>query len=331
MQTVSIQSMIHALAARARAWFLPRRHGRRFSEDQASAIRFFIDRAEARARLAGDDDSAEGASISVGLLRDAAASILKGSDLARRDSADATTPADPVKAFEQSGLGETMPAREADLVGAALREADPLAFDRWPTEDLALVRPALQDLIRRLRSRIDLRSDAHLRGLGILRVGALALLVVYGLFSVGRRVISPENIARGRPVQASSRHPGTPEASGLTDGVRGGKYGVHTRVGQPGTPWVIVDLGQPRDLRQIIVYNRGDTQLDDGLPYVVSLSIDGKSYSELAKRENHFGSGDLLSPPWTIDCTKDGNKRAQYVKVEAQHYVVLSELEVFAK
>ncbi|HET6147275.1 MAG TPA: discoidin domain-containing protein [Polyangia bacterium] len=331
MQTVSIQSMIHGLAARTRAWFVPRRHGRRFSEDQATAIRFFIDRAEARARLAGDDDSAEGASISVGLLRDAAASVLKASDLARRESADATTPTDPVKAFEQLGLAETMPAREAELVGSALREPDPLAFDRWPTEDLALVRPALQDLIRRLRSRIDLRSDAHLRGLGILRVGVVALLVIYALFSAGRRLFSLENVALGRPVQASSRHPGTPEPSGLTDGIKSGKYGVHTQVGHPGTPWVVVDLGQLRDVRRIVVYNRGDTNLDDGLPLVVSLSTDGKSYTTIATRENHFGSGDLLSPPWTIDCAKDGKKYARYVKIEAHHYLVLRELEVFGK
>jgi hypothetical protein len=92
-------------------------------------------------------------------------------------------------------------------------------------------------------------------------------------------------------------------------------------------PWVMVDLGQPRDIYKIVVYNRGDSNFDDGLPYVVSLSTDGKSYTELAKRENHFGSGDILSPPWVIEC----DKRAQYVKIEARHYVVLSELEVFAR
>ena len=327
MQTLSIQSMTHALGARARAWFLPRRHGRRFSEDQASAIRFYVDRAEARTRLAGDDDSAEGASISVGLLRDGALSVLKASDLASRESADATTPADPVTAFERSGLGDIIHARESDLVGKALREPEPLAFDRWPTEELAVVRPALQDLIRRARSRIDLRSDAYLRGLGILRVGVAALVAVYALFSAGRHLFAAENLALGRPVQASSQHPGTPAAGGLTDGVKGGKYGVHTKVGQPGTPWVLVDLGQARDIRKIIVYNRGDTNLDDGLPYVVSLSIDGKAYTVLAKRANHFGSGDVLSVPWTIEC----NNLARYVKIEAKGYIALSELEVFGR
>lgn len=331
MQTLSIQSMTHALGARARAWFLPRRHGRRFSEDQANAIRFYVDRAEARARLAGDDDSAEGASISVGLLRDGALSVLKASDLASRESADATTPADPVTAFERSGLGETIPAREADLIGKALREPEPLAFDRWPVEDLAAVRPTLQDLIRRARSRIDLRSDAHLRGLGILRVGVVALIAVYALFSAGRRLFAAENLALGRPVQASSQHPGTPPASGLTDGAKGGKYDVCTKVGAPGTPWLVVDLGQPRDIRKMIVYNRGDTNLDDGLPFVVSLSIDGKSYTQVAKRDNHFGNGDVLSPPWTIDLSKGGNKSGRYVKIEAKSYIALNELEVFGR
>jgi len=154
----------------------------------------------------------------------------------------------------------------------------------------------------------------------------VALLAVAMLFSVVRHLTTPQNIARGRPVQASSRHPGTPDASGLTDGIKG-TYGVHTLVGQPGTPWVTVDLGQPRDLRQIVVYNRGDSHFDDGLPYVVLLSTDGKTFTELARRATHFGSGGTLSPPWIIDC----DKRGQYVRIEAQHYVVLSELEVFAK
>jgi hypothetical protein len=319
--------MTHALLARTRAWFLPRRRGRSYSEDQVKAIGFFIDRAETRVRLAGDDDSTEGASISVGLLRDAAASMLKAADLARHDSPDAITPASPLKAFEDLGFSDTMPAREAELVSAALREPDALVFDRWPADDLALVRPALQDLTRRLRSRIDLRSDAHLRGLGILRVGTAALLAVYALYSVVSHLTNPENLALGRPVQVSSRHPGTPDPSGLTDGIKGKPGGVHTQVGAPGTPWVVVDLGQPRDLRRIIVYNRTDSHFDDGLPYVVLLSSDGKAYTELARRTTHFGSGGALSAPWTIDF----DKRAQYVRIEAQHYVVLSELEVFGK
>jgi hypothetical protein len=232
-----------------------------------------------------------------------------------------------VTAFEQSGLSETMPARETELVGRALREPEPLAFDRWPTADLAAVGPALQHLIRRARVRIDLRSDAHLRGLSILRVGALALLVVFVLFSAGRSLFALENVARGRPVQASSRYPGTPDASGLTDGVKSGKYGVHTKDAQPTGPWVVVDLGQPRDIRKIVVYNRGESNFDDGLPYRLSLSTDGKMYIQVAKRENHFGNGDMLSPPWVIEC----DKRARYVKIEAQHYIALSELEVFGR
>jgi hypothetical protein len=327
MATLSVQSMTHGLGARTRDWFLPRRHGRSLSDDQAKLVRSFVERGEARARLAGDDDSPEGASISVGLLRDAALSLLHAADLANRELANATAPADALALLERSGLRQVMPARDADLVDRALRESEPLAFDHWPAQELAAVGPALQDLIRRARARIDLRSDAHLRGLGVVRLGAVGLLVVCGLFLAGRRLFALENVARGRPVQASSHYPGTPDPSGLTDGIKGGSAGIHTLVGQPGLPWAVVDLGQPRDIRKIVVYNRGDSYFDDGLPYQVSLSSDGKNYTELAKRENHFGSGGVLSPPWTIACAK----RARYVKVEAHKYLALSELEVFAR
>jgi hypothetical protein len=327
MPIPAIQSMTQSCLVRARAWFLPQRRGPRISDAQAVVIRSYLDRAEARIRLAGDEDSGDSGSITVGLLRDAALGLLQAVDRARGQSNDPVTPADPVQVLDELGPPEVGDSPEADRVRAALRAPDALAFDRMPAADLVTLGSALHALIRRLRARIDLRSDAYLRGLGILRIAAVLLVVIYGLYAISHRVFAEENLARARPVEASSRQPGTPDPSEVVDGVISGKYGVHTQVGGTGTAWVVVDLGKERDVRRIVVYNRGDTHFDDGLPFTLSLSTDGKTYVALAKREVHFGNGDLLSPPWTVEC----HTRARYVRVEAHGYLVLREIEVFGK
>ena len=84
-------------------------------------------------------------------------------------------------------------------------------------------------------------------------------------------------------------------------------------------------LEQLRHIRRVVVYNRGDVNLDQCLPFSVSVSDDGRIYKELARRDTHFGSGDFLSSPWTIKC----DVHARFVRVEAKDYVALSELEVF--
>ena len=100
---------------------------------------------------------------------------------------------------------------------------------------------------------------------------------------------------------------------------------AHTLVGSPTPPWIVVDLQQRRHIRKIVVYNRGDVNLDDGLPYTVSVSDDGVNYKEVGRRQTHFGSGDFMSEPWTLKV----DVRGRYVRIEAHNYIALSELEVF--
>ncbi|MDP9001383.1 MAG: hypothetical protein M3O46_14875, partial [Myxococcota bacterium] len=64
----------------------------------------------------------------------------------------------------------------------------------------------------------------------------------------------------------------------------------------------------------------------DCLPLVVELSTDGKTYAELARRDDHFDS----DPPWIVEA---GGRRARYVRVRVarKSYLALSEVEVFGR
>jgi F5/8 type C domain len=316
-------SVKEVLQETARAWFFPVRTGPELAPRQREAMKRYLEAGEARARAAPGDVDAEMLPVAVGLLRDAVLCLLRALDHATHPELEPPAGAPPVEVLDASGL--LPPTNEgAALVRAALEVADPLAFDRMSAEDLERLKPALEALVAKLRGRIDLRTAAHVRLVGRVRLAGVALLVLYGVVSVGTALFKGDNVALGRPVQVSSRHPGTPDPAGLVDGVVGGSYGAHTQVGQ-GPPWIVVDLQQPRKIRRIVVYNRGDVNLDQCLPYSVSVSEDGQSYRELAKRETHFGSGDFLSSPWTVKC----DARARFVKVQAKDYIALSELEVF--
>jgi hypothetical protein len=324
---VALVPIKQALIAAARRWFLPQRPGAAPSPQQREAMQFYVAAGEARARCAPSDAEDEMAPVSAGLLRDAVLCFLRGLHHARHAELElgADVPPEALRALlDEPGLLPASDSRQA-LVGAALGATDALAFDRMPLAEVTRLRQALDELVTKLRARIDLRTDLHFRVVGAARIAVVALVVAYGLASLAGHLFRGENVARGRPVKVSSQHPGTPDPSGLVDGVVGGTYGAHTLVGGPVPPWIVVDLQRTRHIRKIVVYNRGDVNLDQSLPYSLFVSQDGVSFTPLAKRTNHFGSGDFLSSPWTVRC----DVRARYVRVEANGYIALSELEVY--
>ena len=289
---------------------------------------FYVTAAEARLRWAPGEGEPETVPVTVGLLRDAVMCLLRALHHARNPEAELAADGVTVEALHAS-LDETGLLAASDdrspLLRAAFLATDCVAFDRMKSDDLERLRQTLDGLTRPLRARIDLRTDAHFRRLGVARVAVVSLLALYALVMVGGRLLRGENVARGRPVKMSSQQPGTPNPAELVDGVVGGRYGAHTLVGGPTPPWIVVDLQRSRHVRKIVVYNRGDQNLDQCLPYAVSVSEDGRAYKEVARRETHFGSGDFLSSPWTIAA----DVSARYVRIEANGYIALSELEVF--
>jgi hypothetical protein len=291
-------------------------------------MKFYVDAGEARARIAPGDVESASAPVAVGLLRDAVSCLLRGLHHARNPDAElgaADLPPDALRGLlDEPGLLPSSDDRSA-LVASALVETDPVAFDRMKAPDLERLRQTFEMLTTRLRARIDLRTDTHYRVVGAARVAAVSLVALYLLVSLGGQLFRGQNVALGRPVRMSSQQPGTPDPSGLVDGVVGGRYGAHTLVGGPQPPYIVVDLGKTRHIRKIVVYNRGDVNLDQCLPYSLSVSQDGSTFTPVGKRETHFGSGDVLSSPWTLKT----DVRGRFVRVEAKDYIALSELEVY--
>ena len=55
-------------------------------------------------------------------------------------------------------------------------------------------------------------------------------------------------------------------------------------------PWVEIDLGAPTRVHRIEVINRGDCCADRATPMVVEVSTDRASWTQVARRDEDFGS-----------------------------------------
>jgi hypothetical protein len=309
-------------------WLLPGRTAPEYTRAQRALVAQYVTAATIRTRMARDVASSEAPVVSAILFREAVILLLRAA-LAARDPAtdgpkltglDATTALPELRRTMMRDVGD-----DDRRVDEAIRPRDPLYLDSLDEIELRRVCEALTRETEWLESQIDLRSSSHVTGTKVGRLGAVVLVVGYLGYWAATSAFPPRNLALGKPVRLSSQEPGTPDPAGLVDGVKGHTYGGHTQVAQrPG--WAVVDLGREVDLKRIVVYNRGDTNLNDGLPYSIDLSSDGTQFNEnVARREAPFGDGSFLSPPWMAAI----HARARYVRVRATWYLALSEVEVF--
>lgn len=86
----------------------------------------------------------------------------------------------------------------------------------------------------------------------------------------------------------------------------------------------MVDLQSTQKIGRIKVFNRGDGHYDDGLPFALELSDNGKEFTEVDQRKTSFSRW----KPWTYDAQ---GKQARFVRIRkvGRGYVALSELEVY--
>jgi hypothetical protein len=158
-------------------------------------------------------------------------------------------------------------------------------------------------------------------------------------------VVGSTNVARGRTVSASSICPHTREAppgmdalSRLTDGTRvEGWVGPGHEWGQVAFamctelelhPWVTVDLGRERTIREVVVYGRSDCCWEETVPLDVQLSVDNQAFVTVATRTDPF-TADF---PWKVEVE---GRRARYVRLyqmrDTPANIVLSEVEVYGR
>ncbi len=121
------------------------------------------------------------------------------------------------------------------------------------------------------------------------------------------------------------------DAAGAVDGVKNGTYAFHT--GQEPNPWWQVDLGQPRAIARIVVFNRLDYApgLHNADQLVISTSDDAVHWT--VRHENtgqHFG-GISGAPPLDVPFATPVSGR--YVRLQipssAPIFLHLDEVEIF--
>jgi hypothetical protein len=272
------------------------------------------------------------------LLRDAVSHYLFALDAARRGAAVPGLSFGALDVLDLSAAMPDIPPNPADVgrpvigptdderVRAALTSRDPLYFDRLSAEDVERARWALDRGASMLRRRIEPRTLGHVRRVRWARAAAAIVLLGGALIAAIRAVAAPVDVARGKPVHASSYHVNPPDGHELVDGEIGTGFGVHTSTEDNAN--VVIDLVDSYRIATVKVYNRVDGWFDDILPLVVEVSMDGTTYREIGRREEHFGT----RPPWIID-TRAHPEPARYVRLRVPRhgYIALSEVEVFGK
>jgi hypothetical protein len=157
------------------------------------------------------------------------------------------------------------------------------------------------------------------------RIALVTGLVAFGAVYFRHRLLTtfgPKNIALHAPVIASSHEEGRPQSDALTNGVLEPEVGLHTR--REDFPSAIIDLGEPRAIGAIRVYNRDDGYQEEALPLELSVSDDGQDFRVIARREAMF----TQEYPWRI---RVEGRPVRYVRfnVARQSVLCLSEVEIY--
>jgi hypothetical protein len=294
--------------------------------EQAEKVALLVDAADRRFDALGDLEGDEVASSSATMVRTGALLVLEAWRVAEgRDDA----PLDEL--FRDATAALDLSDRLRDDALPVLLAAAPVDMDRIPPESLARSVRALDGAARALRAHVDGRSPERIARSAYVRTGLAALAVAALLAWLLVLALRPRNIAFGKPVSLSTRYAGSAPPRALVDGQRAAYDGpgsptadiVHTE--RDASPSATIDLGAVRALREIRVYNRGDGYFNEGLPYRIELSEDGTSFHEVAQRTEHFGCTPF-DRPWVAPVA---DVRARFVRVRAQGYLALSEVEVY--
>ena len=324
---LSVGAARHWIARRLDAYLLrdaEKTASARSPSQQEEVARYF--RAGQRRVVAADalvePGDALGATV---LYRDAAVFFIAA--LAKATNSDLPVPRTALEALDtldRVALSQSDPRPPGwSEFRSALDDRDPLALDRLAQDDLMRLRIAARKVLSWLSARVDPRPVPVLRATRRLRVGIGALAGAMAVYFSLSTLFSAPNVARGKPTTASSQYPGTPPATGATNGQIEPSYGVHTNVEDQ--PWIRVDLGKPYAVREVRVYNRGDSYLDEGLPIALEFSLDGSVYNEIERRTTPYSQ----EQPWIV---KPHRALTRYLRLRIPRhgYIAISEIEVFA-
>lgn len=219
-----------------------------------------------------------------------------------------------------------MTEQDAGLA-AALREGWQLLnasdLDALPRRALAAQADTLAELTTRLVARVEPTSRDRARYVRYAPAASALVTLLCALGTAAYFAMLPTNIAKGKPVVASSIAYDT-QPPGVVDGKDYGRFGFHSAV-EP-SPWIRVDLGRRYLLTDIKIFGRHDCCYDQSVPMVLEISDDGEQFRGVAERSNPFDQVD----PWQIALQR---VPARYVRVRTlrEAVLVLSEIEVYGQ
>jgi len=327
-----------SLRARAREFFLLEQAEaavRSWSPRQREIVETHVRAAKRRLRMVSVFAGPETAVPAATVLREAIGLLVRALVVARAPGAGDATLAEieTASAFEDLCRNDATAPADWEKALSFLRATDPLLVDAMPPDEADLLTATLQRCARWLRSRVEMRTETNLRALRWGRAAALVVAACYVVYHLVAALLAPPNIALHKPVTLSTRYPGGPDGEALVDGVTSADRApgmadaniVHT---ERGRSWALIDLGGVHALRQIRIYNRADGYFDEGLPYELELSNDGRTFESISERSTHFGSSRFFDRPWVVDVR---GQRARYVRVLSNHYLALSEVQVFGR
>jgi hypothetical protein len=185
-------------------------------------------------------------------------------------------------------------------------------------------RATVEGFVHWLRAQLEPRTLLYMKCLRAARL-TLAAGLALGLLALGIDArFGPNNIALHKLVTISSRHPGTPDPSGATDGKVVAPFQAHTSI--EGDPWIRVDLGREYEISKVKIYNRTDCLFGGALPLTLEFSTDGTNFQAVDQRTRDFTG----TWPWIF---RTKGARARFVRVHGHSggYVVVTEIEVFGR
>jgi hypothetical protein len=228
----------------------------------------------------------------------------------------------------------SLPAMESAWGKLAVAHADILKALVGPERDATLAKlegderesfaTGLHDLVMRLAEPLEYEANRLGRALfarwSRVAVTAIIILVIAGVAGkwISRKIEGP-NLALHKPVVVSSQYPGQgTDHSLLVDGNHD-NLGFHTNSG--GQQWALIDLGQVRKIKKVVVYNRADGYEERAVPLKIEVSNDNQNFKVIAERKETFDK-------WTAKGLK---AEGRYVRLSntPPNFFHLAEVEIY--
>jgi hypothetical protein len=149
-----------------------------------------------------------------------------------------------------------------------------------------------------------------------------------------RRFKKLDNIALGKEASQSSlsKHSTAEGAGGANNGIKTGRYGIHTQIEK--NPWWMVDLKQLFELHGILIYNRLDSSSERSDTLRVKISADGENWTRIYRHNGKPTFGGYISVNCAVPLVVNiRSKQARYVRIECSGRTCLhlDEIEIYGQ